>query len=430
MRAKKLCALLLTTAMISSVFAGCGKTSSTTDKAVSDTGSAKTETKDVKLTVWGPQEDQAKIKGYNDGILKAMCDSFNEQHPEWNITFEYGVCSEGDAKDVVTKDVDAAADVYMYANDQIPVLVEAGALSKLGGSTVDEINENNEKAMIDSVTYDGSVYGVPYTSNTWFMYYDKRVFSEDDVKSLDTMLTKGKVSFPFDNGWYLNAFYAANGCTIFGDGTDKAAGYDFSGDKGTAVTNYIVDLFANPNFVMDNNEGSLGLAGLKDGSINAYFNGNWNYDKVKEALGEENVGVAALPTINIGGKDCQLKAFLGSKAIGVNPNCKNQEVAVKLAAFLGSEDAQLAHFKLRGQAPVNKDLATNEEVAADPVAAAMAKVSSDCSVAQPIIDMSGYWDAATPFGDAFQNGAEGQITKDNAAQKTEDFNTQLNDSLK
>ncbi|MFQ7713831.1 MAG: hypothetical protein ACLRI8_04495 [Agathobacter rectalis] len=39
-------------------------------------------------------------------------------------------------------------------------------------------------------------------------------------------------------------------------------------------------------------------------------------------------------------------------------------------------------------------------------------------------------DAATPFGDAFQNGAEGQITKDNAAQKTEDFNTQLNDSLK
>lgn len=90
-----------------------------------------------------------------------------------------------------------------------------------------------------------------------------RESSEDDVKSLDTMLTKGKVSFPFDNGWYLNAFYAANGCTIFGDGTDKAAGYDFSGDKGTAVTNYIVDLFANPNFVMDNNEDHLVLLDLK-----------------------------------------------------------------------------------------------------------------------------------------------------------------------
>ncbi len=26
----------------------------------------------------------------------------------------------------------------------------------------------------------------------------------------------------------------------------QSAGYDFGGDKGTAVTNYIVDLFANP----------------------------------------------------------------------------------------------------------------------------------------------------------------------------------------
>ncbi len=259
--------------------------------------------------------------------------------------------------------------------------------------------------------------------------YDKRVFSEDDVKSLDTMLEKGKVSFPFDNGWYLASFYAANGCTIFGDGTDASKGYDFGGDNAVAVTKYIVDLFNNKNFVMDNNDGSLGLAGLKDGSVNAYFNGNWNYDAVVKNLGEENVGVAALPTINVDGKDCQLKAFLGSKAIGVNPNCKNQEVAVKLAAYLGSEDAQLKHFELRKQAPVNTTLASNEEVAKDAVAAAMANVATNCSIAQPIIPMQAYWDAATPFGDAFVHGAEGQITADNAKEKTEAFNEQLNSSL-
>lgn len=38
-------------------------------------------------------------------------------------------------KTEVTKDVDAAADVYMYANDQLPVLVEAGAIAELGGKT-------------------------------------------------------------------------------------------------------------------------------------------------------------------------------------------------------------------------------------------------------------------------------------------------------
>ena len=419
---KKVLASLLCASMVATMVAGCG---SSDDKK--GTESAKSDSGKTTITVMGPSEDLDDAQG---AWLKTECEAFAKEHTEWDIDFEYVTTSESDAKDVVTKDPEAAADVYLFANDQIEALVKANAITKLGGETAEYVKSSNSEAMAATVTYDGDIYAVPYTSNTWFMYYDKRVFSEDDVKSLDTMLTKGKVSFPFDNGWYLNAFYAANGCTIYGDGTDKAAGYDFSGDKATAVTNYIVDLFANPNFVMDNNEGSLGLAGLKDGSINAYFNGNWNYQAVKDAIGEENVGVAALPTVNIGGKECQLKAFLGSKAVGVNPNCENQEIAVKLAAYLGSEDAQLAHFQLRGQSPVNTNLASNAEVAADPVASAMAEVATNCSVAQPIIDMQGYWDAATPFGDSFVNGAEDQITHDNAAEKTEAFNTQLADSLK
>ena len=43
--------------------------------------------------------------------------------------------------------------------------------------------------------------------------------------------------------------------------------------------------------------------------------------------------------------------------------------------------------------------------------------------------MQAYWDAATPFGDAVVRGAEGQITADNAKEKTEALNEQLNSSL-
>ena len=428
---KKVLAAMLVAAMTATMFAGCGSkdngaSNDGTQAANNGSTSESAEPVDVKLTVMGPSEDQDDAQG---AWLKTECEAFNEEHPEWNITFDYVTCSESDAKDTVLQDPASAADVFMYANDQIADLVDAGALTKLGGDAAEYVKSSNSEAMAATVTYNGDIYGVPYTSNTWFMYYDKRVFSEDDVKSLDTMLEKGKVSFPFDNGWYLASSYAANGCTIFGDGTDASKGYDFGGDNAVAVTKYIVDLFNNKNFVMDSNDGSLGLAGLKDGSVNAYFNGNWNYDAVVKNLGEENVGVAALPTINVDGKDCQLKAFLGSKAIGVNPNCKNQEVAVKLAAYLGSEDAQLKHFELRKQAPVNTTLASNEEVSKDAVAAAMANVAANCSIAQPIIPMQAYWDAATPFGDAFVHGAEGQITADNAKEKTEAFNEQLNSSL-
>lgn len=435
---KKVLASLLVASMAATMVVGCGKTAESTDTPAAGNTEAGAQTnaeapapeeeeaKTLTVTVMGPSEDLDDAQG---AWLKAECEAFNEAHPNWDLTFEYVACSESDAKDTVLKDPAAAADVYLFANDQIEALVKGNGIAKLGGSTAEYVQTSNSEAMAATVTYDGDIYGVPYTSNTWFMYYDNRVFTPDDVKSLETMLEKGVVSFPFDNGWYMASFYAANGCTIYGDGTDASAGYDFGGDNAVAVTDYIVDLIANDNFVMDNNDGSVGLAGLKDGTINAYFNGNWNYGAVCEALGEENVGVAALPTINIDGKDCQLKAFLGSKAVGVNPNCEDMEVAAKLAAFLGSEDAQLAHFELRGQAPVNTNLASNPTIAADPVAAAMAEVAANCSICQPIIDMSSYWDAATPFGAAFAEGAEDQITHDNSAEKTAAFNELLNSSL-
>ena len=415
---KKVLASLLVASMVASMATACGSDEST-ESSSNDSGK-------TTITVMGPAEDLDEAKG---AWLKTQCEAFAEEHPEWDIEFKYETCSESDAKDTVTKDPEGAADVFLYANDQIAALVDSNALSKLGGETAEYVKTSNSEAMAATVTYEGDIYGVPYTSNTWFMYYDKRVFSEDDVTSMEKMLEKGKVSFPLDNGWYLAAFYAANDCTIYGDGTDKDAGYDFGGEKGKAVTEYIANLVQNPNFVIDSNDGSVAQNGLADGTVNVYFNGNWNYDAVVEKLGAENVGVAPLPTININGEDKQMKAFLGSKAIGVNPNCENQEIAVKLAAYLGSADSQLAHFELRGQAPVNKDLANDEKIAADPVAATMAKVASDCSICQPIIDMSTYWDAATPFGAAFTPGAEDQITVENAGEKIEAFNEQLNGTL-
>ena len=231
----KTIALVMTAAMAATVLAGCGggsssstapttsskapATSSTAPATSSTTpASTTTEATKVNLTVWSPQEDQS-----DSNWLGKVCDAFNAAHPEWDITFKYGVCSEGDAKTNLTNDPAAGADVYMYANDQIPDLVTAGAVAELGGSTVEAIKANNSETTVATVTYEDAIYGVPFTGNTWFMYYNKDIFTEDDVKSLDTMLEKGKVSFPLNNSWYFASFYAANGCTLFGaDGTDKA----------------------------------------------------------------------------------------------------------------------------------------------------------------------------------------------------------------
>jgi arabinogalactan oligomer/maltooligosaccharide transport system substrate-binding protein len=384
-----------------------------TQQAEADAG-ADEEAWTGTITVWSPQEDQ------DSGWLSEQCEAFNAAHPQWDITFAYGVCAEGDAKSLVTTDVEGSADVYMYANDNITDLVAANALSELGGTYLDEVKSTNSDAIVNSVTVDGSVYGFPFTTNTWYMYYDTSVYSEDDIKSLDTMLEKGVVSFPLTNSWYIASFYVANGCTLFGDDQmDEEAGIDFSGDKAVAVTDYLVDLVANPNFI--NDADGAGLSGLRDGSINAIFSGSWDAEAVKKALGD-NFGAAQLPSVTIDGNSVQMKAFAGSKAIGVNPNTENPQVAMSLAAFLTSADAQQAHYDTRSVVPCNTELLAN--ITGDAVVTAQNNTYDNTSITQPFVSKMGlYWTPAENMGKAI---VAGDVTHDNAADMTEEMNTAMN----
>ena len=219
---KRGAALLLAAALAVTGLAGCGASSGETAS-----GGEK-----VRLMVWSPQNDQSKDNGE---WLQTMCEAFAEEHPEWDITFVYGVADEASAAGQVSQDPEASADVFMFANDTLTTLTDASALAKFGGKYREEIESMNTPEVLDSLIMDDDLYGVPFTTNTWFMYYDKSVFSEEDIQNLDTMLEKGVVSFPFTNSWYLPAFYLGNGCTLFGDGTDEAAGVDFGGQKAVDV---------------------------------------------------------------------------------------------------------------------------------------------------------------------------------------------------
>ena len=372
----------------------------------------------VRLMVWSPSEDQSQSSGQ---WLQTCCERFAQMHPEWDITFVYGVADEASAATAVAQDPEASADVFLYANDTLTTMTDAKALAKFGGKYADELKATNSETLLDSLTMDGYIYGVPFTTNTWYMYYDKRVFSEEDVKSLDAMLEKGVVSFPFVNSWYLPAFYFGNGCTLFGDGTQEELGADFGGENAVEVTEYLVDLAANPNFKIDQ-DGS-GLAGLRDGSIHAIFSGSWDAAAVREILGE-NMGVAALPTYTLNGEEKQMYSYAGSKAIGVNTSTDYMVQAVELAMYLGSAEAQQLHYELRGVIPCNTELNEDPAIAADEVVRAQNDTFDRTSKLQPFVaQMNNCWTPVENMGKAIRNGT---VTKENAAEQTGAMNDAMN----
>lgn len=128
---KKLISMLLCATMVATAVTGCGAsddkdTSDTSVKKGTDEGSKSDET--VKLTLWGAEGDQ--------DFLTDVVKKFQSTYSDQKFDIQIGVESESSAKDTVLTDIEAAADVYSFASDQIADLVRAGALANL-----DEVSE-------------------------------------------------------------------------------------------------------------------------------------------------------------------------------------------------------------------------------------------------------------------------------------------------
>lgn len=419
---KKAIVALLLTAMTVATLGGCGGSKDTaqggSQQGGGASGAGSSEVQDVTLKVWCPQNQ------VETGIMEEQQAAFAAEHPEWNITWQTEVVGEDKCKDEVLKDVGVAADVFMFSSDQLPDLVEAGAIAQLGGSTEAMVKEENDETIIDTVTWNDKIYAIPFTHNTYFMYYDKTLLDESDITSLEKIMAKETADnvynyyFESAGGWKLACYYYGAGLKIFGDdGSDIAAGVDWNNDTGIAVTNYLIDLINNPKCAYDGEVKPSELA--PEHRLGAWFDGLWNYDLYKDALGDD-LGMAILPTFNPDGKDYQLLSFYSSKAIGVNAQSKNPAAAVAFAAFLGNEQNQVLRFEKSAQVPTNTKASATDAVKNDAKSAILVEESAKASVMQPVSPefSARYWSNSGAIATEIRSG---EINKSNVKEKMDTF---------
>ena len=160
---------------------------------------------------------------------------------------------------------------------------------------------------------------------------------------------------------------------------------------------------------------------MREGNCAAYICGTWQAAQTKEVLGD-NFGVAVLPSVMIDGVNCQLRPFTSAKAVGVKSTTEHPVVALELACFLASYDAQKAHYEKRGYVPCQNDLI--KEVANDPICLVDAKTVSEVALARASYTEFGYyWSPAESMGNEIRDGI---VTHENAAEKTETFTQAVN----
>jgi arabinogalactan oligomer / maltooligosaccharide transport system substrate-binding protein len=409
---KKLLVIVMALTMVTVSFAACSKKSGDKDTSATETtdnsaasGEAtkapeatEPAVQDVALKVWAPEEEQE--------ILVQMCEAFAENHPEYKITFEYGIMGVDDSITELKKDATVAADVFLYPSGGIAELVEAGLIYPITVG-VDEVTASHGAAAIKSCTMDNTLYGIPVTPNSWFMYYNKSMYTEEDVKSLETMMAKDlgsdvyNFSCDIDNSWYMSAFFYAAGGTLFGANGDDPTNCSWNDATGFKVGQYLINLVNNPKYVEDQD----GLAGslMAEGKLGALCSGTWSAESIKEALGD-NYAACKLPTVNIGGADHQLSNFADFKAFGVNSNTKYPKPAMELAEWLGGEECQLIRFETNNTPPTVAALIENPTVAASQEVAALSTQTQFSTPNPTTSKLNDYWTPAAAFGAGVVNG--------------------------
>lgn len=295
-------------------------------------------------------------------------------------------------------DIEAAADVFGVANDQLSSLTAANAIYKMPDSVVNDIKGVVGDSFLSSTMCNGGYYGFPYAPNTAeIMFYNKELYTDDEVKNLNTMLEKdlgGVTNLAVDiddQSWNSMTWFATAGAELY-TGGDKTVNTLNKPEVTTMLTWLQQQIQAKKIVDIDSPDNAAAM--LKDKTVGAIFYGAWNKDAFKDALGDENYGVAELPSVTVDGavSNQHLKCFGGNKMLVLNATTKEPEAALSLAQYIISEDSQLKRFQAVGQTPTAPALATNADIADDPAVAAEVAQGNYTVTNDPMNNTANFWD--------------------------------------
>ena len=358
---------------------------------------------------------------------------------DYNYTFEFQVHGE----DKITTEVNdfsasTAPDIFMYANDGQPGLLQKKVISAIPDSNVEAMSGYGiADAFLDSVTFDDVVYGYPYTSNSYCFWYNKdkaEMYVKEPSKYLPASMqdrtdytdwtmrewcevaakNSQSVAYDINNGFYnapLLCSYDKQAkwvCNYDRNGTLQSVVCETADDNGLKVAKNMIRWVATGGLIED-----LTVAPYNGSNVLANINGAWSLTTTTGAPSDfaaEEVQCLPLPDLDNGALDerTPMYAFTGSKAMGVNALKDSNPVRVNdlhsLALHLVSPDVQTARYAFNNSWLPSSNQATAEgSKCNEALNLVMQNAIAQANLPQAL------WDATGALGNQFY-GADGSAT--------------------
>ena len=359
----------------------------------------------------GPTGDLAIKVWAAEGVK----DMFQEQANTWaaavkdagglDVRITVQAVGEGDAASNMIDDVQAGADLYCFAQDQLSRLRSAGALTEI----IDEDDKALIKAQNDDVSYNAACVGdslvaIPLTSdNGYFMYYDTELFAghEEVLRNMTDLIAfckENNRTIYMDatgSGWYNAAFFMAYDCTSTWETNTAGLFVDYEDNynspAGVKACQAMYELVKEDNVFVSGSDASKAF----DGNAAVCVSGTWDSTAAKTKLGNR-FGATYLPKVSVNGDEGQLGCFFGCKLLGIKPQTDTTKAVyvTELAKYFSAKDAQLARYDFAGWGPSNLEAQQEERVQNDIALTALREqCAKNCTMQGQYPD--GWWTATT-----------------------------------
>lgn len=252
----------------------------------------------------------------------------------------------------------------------VPEFADQGALVQLDGNMAgfEEIIADTFPGPLSTNAWKGHYYGLPLDTNTQVLLWNKSVFEEAGVSAPPATMEEfaelactinrspSETRYGYAEGgtyfWAPAPIFYAMGGKITDEEITTATGY-VNGPESVAAFTMLKDLYdqgcMSPNLL---GGGIATDAGHAEGTYAMIIDGPWMVDIYKNNYPDFEVNFAPIPT----GPQGTTSSVVGGEDVVVLEASKNQEAAMKWAAFLLSPEAQKMMAEV-GQMPTLASLA-------------------------------------------------------------------------
>jgi len=274
---------------------------------------------------------------------------WNKEHPDIKIEAEFQADLANDKYMLALKN-GTAPDVLSCALDWVTTFGNAGLLSPLDEYVAKDSLDVNQfvKGANDASTVNGKLYGLPFRSETYVMFYNKDILSAagydtppatwDEVKGVAAACTNGDVygyglcgtnysNFSFQ---YITMLRSSGGDILNADNTASTLGSDVA----VQTAQLYKDLAAYAPASLLENDNIANRTLFASGKIAMYLSGIYDLAEIVKANPDLNFACTMVPTAN----GAERNTILGGWSVAVAESSKEKEAAWEFVKFLSRPD--------------------------------------------------------------------------------------------